>query len=112
MSLFWLHRNWTIRQVDGDIHASASVPGCVHTDLLTADLIPDPYLDRNETELGWIGRSTWRYETVFDRPDGSHDRIDLVCEGLDTVARVELNGRVIGATANMHRRYRFDIGPA
>nr|WP_309141442.1 hypothetical protein [Streptomyces composti] len=50
------------------------------------------------------------YETTFDwRPDG-HDRIDLLCDGLDTVATVSVNGATVGTTANMHRSYRFDVG--
>ncbi len=90
----------------------ALVPGCVHTDLLAAGLIPDPYLDRNELELSWIGRSDWTYRTSV-RVDGPPtERVDLVCAGLDTVARVTVNGVVVGETANMHRPYRFDLREA
>ncbi|MFI6344125.1 glycosyl hydrolase 2 galactose-binding domain-containing protein [Streptomyces sp. NPDC050560] len=85
----------------------ASVPGCVHTDLLAAGLIDDPYLDDNETRLGWIGRTDWTYRTSFDWSDSGHDRTDLVFEGLDTVADVVLNGTVVGTAANQHRGYRF-----
>ncbi|MEV1144199.1 glycoside hydrolase family 2 protein [Micromonospora sp. NPDC049799] len=113
-----LYQGWTLRAVPGpqvpagiaDRAVPATVPGCVHTDLLAAGLIEDPYLDANETGLGWIGRTDWVYETTFDRPDGAHDRVDLVCDGLDTVATVTLNGVEIGRTANMHRGYRFDVG--
>ncbi|WP_433121475.1 glycoside hydrolase family 2 protein [Micromonospora sp. CA-246542] len=87
----------------------ATVPGCVHTDLLDAGLIPDPYLDDNELSLAWIGRSDWRYRTTFRPPAGDHDRIDLVCGGLDTVATVSVNGVEVGRTENMHRGYRFDV---
>ena len=39
-----LHEGWTL--TGGDVHAvRATVPGCVHTDLLAAGLIEDPYLD-------------------------------------------------------------------
>ncbi|TBL41495.1 glycoside hydrolase family 2 protein [Verrucosispora sp. SN26_14.1] len=112
-----LHDGWTLRpvpgpqvppEVDGRV-VPATVPGCVHTDLLAADLIPDPYLDDNETALAWIGRTDWVYETTFDRPDGDHQRLDLVCAGLDTVATITLNGVEVGRTANMHRAYRFDL---
>ncbi|MBB5869452.1 beta-mannosidase [Allocatelliglobosispora scoriae] len=88
------------------------MPGCVHTDLLAQGLIADPYLDDNETRLGWIGRTAWRYETSFDADDLGTDRFDLVCDGLDTVATLTLNGIELGTTANMHRRYRFDLRPA
>jgi beta-mannosidase len=90
----------------------ATVPGCVHTDLLAAGLIPDPYLDDNESRLSWIGRADWSYETTFAWSDDGADRVDLVCGGLDTVATLELNGVELGRTENMHRSYRFDLRPA
>ncbi|MGW0587745.1 glycoside hydrolase family 2 protein [Streptosporangium sp. NPDC002607] len=105
-----LHEGWTLRQVGGGISCvPATVPGCVHTDLLAAGLIEDPYLDDNENRLTWIGRSDWDYETVFTWSADSHDRADLVCEGLDTIATVELNGVRVAATANQHRSYRFAV---
>ena len=42
-------------------------------------------------------------------PSPTRARHDLVAYGLDTVATVELNGRVLGRTQNMHRGYRFDV---
>ncbi|WP_422647396.1 glycoside hydrolase family 2 protein [Actinoalloteichus caeruleus] len=112
-----LHDGWTVRAVRGpapdalaDREVPATVPGCVHTDLLALDLIPDPYQDRNEAELHWIGRTDWRYRTTFDwEPGDGTERVDLACAGLDTIARLELNGHVIAGTANMHRAYRFDV---
>ncbi|MET0492449.1 MAG: glycoside hydrolase family 2 protein [Actinoplanes sp.] len=93
----------------GDVDSvAATVPGCVHTDLLAAGLIDDPYLDENEKKLAWIGRTDWVYETVFSH-DLTEARTDLVCAGLDTVATVLLNGIEVGRTANMHRGYRFDV---
>ncbi len=112
-----LHAGWALRavpghqvppEVDGRT-VPATVPGCVHTDLLAAGLIPDPYLDDNETALAWIGRTDWVYETTFDRPAGDHRRLDLVCAGLDTVATITLNGSEVGRTENMHRGHRFDV---
>ncbi|BCJ70664.1 beta-mannosidase [Catellatospora sp. IY07-71] len=88
------------------------MPGCVHTDLLAAGLIPDPYLDDNEDALKWIGQTRWTYETSFLWNGPEDDRIDLVCAGLDTVATISLNGTEVGRTANMHRGYRFDLRSA
>jgi beta-mannosidase len=87
------------------------VPGCVHTDLLRAGKIPDPYRDLNEHKLQWIGHTDWQYRTTFvaDEQLFPHERIDLVFDGLDTIARIELNGSLIGETFNMHRGYRFDV---
>ncbi|WP_432825246.1 glycoside hydrolase family 2 protein [Dactylosporangium sp. CA-092794] len=106
-----LHTGWTVRAAEpGAVAFPAAVPGCVHTDLLAAGAIPDPFLDDNERRLHWIGRSAWLYETTFDAEGLRGDRIDLVADGLDTVATVELNGVEVARTANMHREYRFDVG--
>ena len=88
----------------------AQVPGCVHTDLLAAGLIPDPYLADHEDRLRWIGHTDWQYTTTFSaKVVVADERVDLVFEGLDTVARIELNGRELARTKNMHRSYRFDV---
>jgi beta-mannosidase len=53
----------------------ASVPGWVHTDLLAAGLVPDPYLDDNEARLGWIGHTDWLYRrTTSTRTAGARTR--------------------------------------
>jgi beta-mannosidase len=103
-----LHEGWTLAGAD-IAGLPAAVPGCVHTDLLAAGLIEDPYLGENETELAWIGRTDWEYSTAFSASERS-PRVDLVCAGLDTVATLYLNDQQIGQTANMHRGYRFDVG--
>ncbi|BBA95318.1 putative beta-mannosidase [Actinacidiphila reveromycinica] len=100
---------WELRLPDGG-SVPARVPGCVHTDLLAAGTIPDPYLDRNETEVAWVGRADWTYATALPPLAGTgHERADLVFDGLDTVAEVKVGGRVLGETRNMHRAYRFDV---
>ncbi|WP_338702907.1 glycoside hydrolase family 2 protein [Streptomyces sp. Q6] len=90
----------------------ARVPGCVHTDLLAADLIPDPFLGANEREVDWVGRRSWTYTRRLDGPapgSAPHERTDLVFDGLDTAAHITLDGRELGRTRNMHRSYRFDV---
>ncbi|MFJ1538786.1 glycoside hydrolase family 2 protein [Micromonospora chalcea] len=112
-----LHEGWTLRTEPGPAAppeiagtaVPATVPGCVHTDLLAAGLIPDPYRDDNENRLTWIGRTDWVYRTTFGWQPGDEQRVDLVCAGLDTVAAVTLNGVEVGRTENQHRSYRFDV---
>ncbi|MFE7270123.1 glycoside hydrolase family 2 protein [Streptomyces sp. NPDC057623] len=95
----------------------ATVPGCVHTDLLAAEAIPDPFLGRAEAEVAWVGRRDWTYEAdltgtpahpAHEHHD-QHEQTDLVFDGLDTVAEVLLDGRLLGRVRNMHRSYRFDV---
>ena len=115
-----LHDGWALRAVAGPVPSEvqgrsipATVPGCATTDLMAAGLVPDPYLDGNEAQHAWVGRTSWLFETSFETaPCPQDERLDLVFEGLDTVAEVTLNGSLLGKTANMHRTYRFDVRPA
>ncbi|MHC5794676.1 glycoside hydrolase family 2 protein [Lacisediminihabitans sp. FW035] len=111
-----LHDGWSVRAVGGPAPAqlagrsfAATVPGSIHTDLLAAGIIDDPYLDDNEHLQAWIGACDWEYRTTFEWADDGREVAELVFEGLDTIARVELNGAVIAETRNMHRTYRFAV---
>src|SRR5450756_1289976 len=59
----------------------ASVPGCVHTDLLPAGLIPDPVLGTGEDALAWIGYCDWEYTTRIDWCPVPGERVILACDG-------------------------------
>ncbi|KOX13909.1 beta-mannosidase [Saccharothrix sp. NRRL B-16348] len=112
-----LHDGWRLSAVGGPIPAAvadrevpAVVPGSTHLDLLAANLIPEPYLDTNEAELAWMHRADWRYALTFEAEAAEPgEKVELAFDGLDTVATVELNGVVLGRTANMFRSYRFDV---
>ncbi|MEV4351648.1 glycoside hydrolase family 2 TIM barrel-domain containing protein [Actinoplanes sp. NPDC049596] len=99
---------WEVR-ADGVDPLPATVPGCVHVDLLNDGRIPDPFLDDNEKAVAWVGRTDWQYSRDIAWAGPEHERIDLVFEGLDTVASVELGGKKMGETRNMHRTYRYDV---
>lgn len=111
---------WTA-QLSGDDSAAppsirgrsfpASIPGCIHTDLIRAGIIGHPRLGMNELECQWVGRCDWEYRSTFDVEReiiDSHARLDLVFDGLDTIAEVTLNGREVGRAANMFHPHRFD----
>jgi len=112
-----LHHGWTLRAAAGPVPdhvrgagaVPATVPGTVHTDLLAAGQVPDPYLDDNESLLAWVGLSDWVYETTFAWQPGEADRRSLVWHGLDTVATVELNGAHLLDSANQHRTHVVDV---
>ncbi|GAA2390329.1 glycosyl hydrolase 2 galactose-binding domain-containing protein [Nonomuraea africana] len=86
---------WTVRAdspspLPAGTLVAAQVPGCVHTDLMAAGRLPDPFLDDNELKVAWVGRTDWRYETRLPELDDSYERTDLVFDGLDTVAEIRL----------------------
>ncbi len=104
--------DWTVWRKDTPSdRIPATVPGCIHTDLLAADEIPDPFYRDNEDDLMWIGESDWVYQRTFNVDEEllEEDQLLLRCEGLDTLATITLNDEQIARTKNMFRTYEFDI---
>lgn len=101
-----LSDGWGLRHEDAVL--PARVPGCVHTDLLAAGLIPDPFIGTNEHEVAWVGDRAWTYTARIPAVT-VHERTDLVFDGLDTAAEIALDGEPLGRTRNMHRTHRFDV---
>jgi beta-mannosidase len=106
--------NWQLRELTPSGRAKArpaTVPGCVHTDLQVNELIPDPFYGRNEDHVSWIEEKEWTYFTEFelDRQLLTEQQVDLVFDGLDTLAVIRVNDSEIGRTENMFLGYRFNI---
>lgn len=104
---------WQLTQAGQPEQLPATVPGCVHTDLLAAGKIPDPFYRDNAKALQWISDSAWSYSRSFQVSASllSHERVLLRCEGLDTVATITINGQSVAQTDNMFRTYEFDVKP-
>jgi len=109
-----LNGQWQVSEMGKDDWIAAAVPGCVHTDLLAAGKIPDPFYRDNEKDVQWVGKSNWVYQRTFDVPETvlQSDRVLLCCEGLDTLASININGEEIGRADNMFRRWEFDVKKA
>ena len=105
--------NWTFHQADKDEWLPATVPGCVHTDLLANGKIEDPFYRLNEHKLQWIDKVNWEYKTTFNiDPDAiKRDRIALDFKGLDTYADVFVNGTQVLSADNMFREWLVDVKP-
>ena len=108
-----LNTGWQFREVGKDSWHPATVPGCVHTDLLSNKLIEDPFYRDNEQKQQWIGKTDWEYQTTFRvGPEMlSRDQIELVFEGLDTYADVFLNNAPLLSADNMFRSWRIECKP-
>ena len=108
-----LDGRWTLRQDGKDQAIPATVPGTVHTDLLAAGKIPDPFYGKNEDDLQWVGQTPWTYSRDFDVDAALLERghVVLRCDGLDTAASVTLNGQKLGDADNMFRTWEFDAKP-
>lgn len=106
-----LSSGWKFREAGKEEWLSATVPGCVHTDLLANKKIEDPFYRDNEKNLQWIGKTDWEYQTSFNVSAETLKRqnIEIVFQGLDTYANVFLNDKEILSADNMFRTWRVDV---
>lgn len=90
----------------------AKIPGSVYGNLLEQGLMPDPYDRMNELTALPLMDNDFVFETDFTLTEEqlAADYLVLRFEGIDTLAKVFLNGRVLGETNNMHRIWEFDLG--
>ncbi|MFM9983802.1 MAG: glycoside hydrolase family 2 protein [Flavobacteriales bacterium] len=105
---------WQFRQQEAQDEKwlPASVPGCVHTDLIQNNIIKDPFLGTNEKDCQWVGEKNWVYKTdPFSINDGilKQEIIRMRFNGLDTYAKVILNGEVVLQAENAHRSWEIDV---
>ena len=106
-----LNGAWILRQAGRARRFPALVPGCVHTDLMAAGAIPDPFIRDNEARVQWVSEKGWIYAREFSLPPEllARERLYLRCEGLDTLAAICLNGRRIGFVDNKFRTWEFNV---
>lgn len=111
MSERTLHEGWRFHQGGSDIWHDANVPGTVHTDLMNAGIIGDPFYRLNENSVQWIDKHDWAYEEHFTptADELSATNQQIVFKGLDTYADVYLNGKSILNANNMHRTWVCDV---
>ena len=102
---------WQLRQTGTDEWLPAQVPGGVHTDLMAAGRIADPFLGDEELRVQWVAERDWEYRRTFtvDASVSADRRVELAFYGLDTLADVRLNGTLVGSANNMFRAWRWDV---
>lgn len=102
---------WRMREVDSQTWHSAHVPGSVYADLMADGTMPDPFWRENELDAFERMKKDYVYQRTFTVTEAqlAHAHVELVCEGLDTLAHVSLNGREIAFADNMHITWVWDV---
>ncbi|XP_075005752.1 beta-mannosidase isoform X3 [Calonectris borealis] len=114
-----LRGSWRLGNGNGSVVLRGEVPGCVHTALHRRGLIQDPYYRFNDVMYRWISLDNWTYSRTFKPPFDVRkwQKVNLVFEGVDTVAQILINNITLGRTDNMFNRYEqcsfsWDWGPS
>ena len=105
---------WRMRDVGENTWHTARVPGSVYADLMADGTMPDPFWRENELEAFERMKQDYLYQRTFTltAAELAHEHAELVCQGLDTLAHVTLNGREIGFADNMHITWVWDVQEA
>ena len=102
---------WRMREADSQTWHSAHVPGSVYADLMADGTMPDPFWRENELDAFERMKKDYVYQRTFTVTEAqlAHAHVELVCEGLDTLAHVSLNGHEIAFADNMHITWVWDV---
>lgn len=102
---------WRMREADSETWHSAHVPGSVYADLMADGTMPDPFWRENELDAFERMKKDYVYQRTFTVSEAqlAHAHVELVCEGLDTLAHVSLNGREIAFADSMHITWVWDV---
>ena len=106
-----LNGTWQLREYATEEWLPGAVPGGVHTDLMAAGRIADPFVGDEELRVMWVAERDWEYRRNFvvEAALAAEQCVALVFDGLDTLAEVSLNGELLGAADNMFRTWRWDV---
>jgi len=102
---------WRMREADNETWHSAHVPGSVYADLMADGTMPNPFWRENELDAFERMKKDYVYQRAFTVTEAqlAHAHVELVCEGLDTLAHVSLNGHEIAFADNMHITWVWDV---
>ena len=111
MRKIMLNGRWELAEAGKDTLCEVQVPGSVLSGLYGAGKIEDPFYRTNEDatrELFWKDYEFCRTFVVAEEAL-KEEKVALVCEGLDTLTDIYINGKKAGSTDNMHRTWKLNV---
>ena len=109
MERIYLNGAWTLIEAGTEKGYPVKVPGTVLSGLVDNGVIEDPFYRDNEYKTRELFWKDYEFSREFEIRKETLDEeyVNLVCEGLDTLADIYLNGKLVASTNNMHRTWRF-----
>ena len=102
-----IHFTGTWNCIDSSgISARGVIPGSLHTDLLRAGIIQDPFVGTNEHDIQWVGNKRWCFTSdPFDNLSVTR----LSASKVQLYSSWSLNGVELGTTDNAFKPWNFDL---
>ena len=101
-----------MRDLDDGQWMPANAPSSIFACLIEAGCFTRFDLDANPEDFAWVSERDWIFRKRFDLDAEfcGFESLQLVFEGLDTIAQIWLNEKLVGKTENMFIPHRFDVG--
>lgn len=114
MEQILLNGEWILKESGTEDSYSVKVPGTVLSCLVDHKVIEDPFYRENEYKTRELFWKDYEFLREFEVPEEmlKEEWVNLVCEGLDTLADIYVNGRLIASANNMHRTWRIPVKDA
>ena len=109
MQTYTLNGTWQLSAGHRSLESvDMQIPGTVLSGLLAAGKIKDPFYRTNEDATRALFWKDYVFTRTFDVDEEllAQQHIVLVCEGLDTLAEISINGTFLAKTDNMHRTWK------
>ena len=102
--------DWTITD-NLSYNATGQIPGTIHTILLAAKQINEPYWGYNDINERSLIYSSWIFRKKFSLTQDflTFTQFTLHFDQIDTVANITLNGCPVGRTNSMFVAYTFNV---
>ena len=110
MQTYTLNGTWQLSAGHRSLESvDMQIPGTVLSGLLAAGKIKDPFYRTKEDATRALFWKDYVFTRTFDVDEEllAQQHIVLVCEGLDTLAEISINGTFLAKTDNMHRTWKF-----
>lgn len=93
------------------LQATGTVPGTIHTILLSAKLIDEPYWGRNDMTMRPLVNQSWTFTKKFSLPPDFLNLTQFMMhfDQVDTASNVTLNECYLGNTTSMFFAYTFVV---
>ena len=111
MQKIMLNGQWDLAEAGKDTLCAVQVPGSVLSGLYGAGRIEDPFYRTNEDAVRELFWKDYEFSRTFAAAEEilREEKVILVCEGLDTLTDIYINGKKAGSTDNMHRTWKLDV---
>jgi beta-mannosidase len=93
------------------LQATGTVPGTIHTILLSAKLIDEPYWGFGDTTMRYLVYQSWTFTKKFSLQADflNSTQFMLHFDQIDTISNVTLNDCFLGNTTSMFFAYIFSV---